>query len=63
MVTPPGEYDIFAPISIRGSNQTIDFGGSILNCYTPNDPCIFVGTQNRPSRSRTSRCSDLGAGR
>jgi hypothetical protein len=43
VVIPPGEYDIFAPISIRASNQTIDFAGSLLNCYTPNDPCIFVG--------------------
>jgi len=40
---PPGEYEIFAPISIRASNQTLDFAGAILNCYTPNDPCIFVG--------------------
>lgn len=40
---PPGEYDVFAPISIRASGQTIDFGGSVLNCYTPNDACIFVG--------------------
>jgi hypothetical protein len=43
VVVPPGEYDVFAPISIRASNQTVDFGGSIVNCYTPNDPCIFVG--------------------
>lgn len=43
VVIPPGEYDVFAPISIRASSQTVDFGGSILNCYTPDDPCIFVG--------------------
>ena len=43
VVIPPGEYDVFAPISIRASGQTIDFGGSVLNCYTPNDACIFVG--------------------
>jgi len=42
---PPGEYDVFAPISIRASNQTVDFAGAVLNCYTPNDPCIFVGDQ------------------
>ena len=39
---PPGEYDVFAPISIRASNQTIDFSGSVFNCYT-HDTCIFVG--------------------
>lgn len=43
VVIPPGEYDIFAPVSIRASGQTVDFGGSVLNCYTPNDPCIIVG--------------------
>ena len=29
VVVPPGEYDVFAPVSIRASNQTIDFAGSI----------------------------------
>lgn len=43
VVIPPGEYDVFAPISIRAAGQTIDFGGSILNCYTPDDACLFVG--------------------
>lgn len=43
VVITPGEYDVFAPISIRASSQTVDFGGSILNCYTPNDACVFVG--------------------
>ena len=43
VVIPPGEYNVFAPISIRASGQTVDFGGSILNCYTPEDACVFVG--------------------
>jgi hypothetical protein len=43
VVVPPGEYDVFAPISIRAGGQTVDFAGSILNCYTPNDACLFVG--------------------
>jgi hypothetical protein len=43
VVVPPGEYDVFAPISIRASGQTIDFAGSILNCYTADDACILVG--------------------
>jgi hypothetical protein len=43
VVVPPGEYDVFAPISIRATNQTIDFAGSILNCYTAEDACLFVG--------------------
>lgn len=50
VVIPPGEYDVFAPISIRATNQTIDFAGSILNCYTPNDACLFVGDHG-PSSS------------
>lgn len=43
VVITPGEYDVFAPISIRASGQTVDFGGSILNCYTQHDACVFVG--------------------
>ena len=43
VIVPPGEYDVFATISIHASNQTIDFSGATLNCYTPDDPCIFVG--------------------
>jgi hypothetical protein len=43
VVIAPGEYDVFAPISIRASGQAIDFAGSVLNCYTPNDACVFVG--------------------
>jgi len=50
VVVPPGEYDVFAPISIRASNQTIDFAGSILNCYTKDDACLFVGDHG-PSSS------------
>jgi len=43
VVVPPGEYDVFAPISIRAVGQTVDFAGSVLNCYTPDDACLFVG--------------------
>lgn len=43
VLVPPGEYDVFAPISIRASNQTVEFQGSILNCYTVADACVFVG--------------------
>lgn len=49
VVVPPGEYDVFAPVSIRSSNQTVDFAGSILNCYTPNDACLFVGDHANPN--------------
>jgi hypothetical protein len=49
VIIPPGEYDIFAPISIRSNNQTIDFAGSVLNCYTPDDACIFVGDHTKTS--------------
>ncbi len=43
VIVTPGEHDIFAPISIRASSQTVDFSGSVLNCYSPNDACIFAG--------------------
>jgi hypothetical protein len=43
VVILPGEYDVFAPISIRASGQTIDFAGSVLNCYAPDEACVFVG--------------------
>ena len=43
VVIPPGEYDVFAPISIRASGQTVDFQGAVLNCHTLEDACIFVG--------------------
>lgn len=43
VVVPPGEYDVFAPISIRASGQTVDFQGAVLNCYTLDGACIFVG--------------------
>lgn len=43
VVITPGEYNVYAPISIRATSQTVDFSGSILNCYTPNDACVFVG--------------------
>jgi hypothetical protein len=49
VVIPPGEYDVFAPISIRAAGQTIDFEGAILNCYTPDDACIFIGDLKAPN--------------
>ncbi|MGH9503679.1 MAG: hypothetical protein ACRD20_12580 [Terriglobales bacterium] len=42
VVVPPGEYKVFARISIRASNLTVDFSGSIVECWM-NDPCIFIG--------------------
>ena len=42
VIVPPGEYKAFARISIRASNITVDFSGSIVECWL-NDTCIFVG--------------------
>ncbi len=42
VMVPPGEYKTFARISIRASNLTVDFSGSIIECWM-NDTCIFVG--------------------
>ena len=38
----PKELKAFARVSIRSSNLTVDFSGSILECWM-DDTCIFVG--------------------
>jgi hypothetical protein len=53
VIVPPGEFNIYAPLSIRSDNQTVDFSGSILNCYV-NDSCIVVG-----DRSNSLNNSDI----
>ncbi len=42
VVVPPRELKAFARVSIRSSNLTVDFSGSILECGM-DDTCIFVG--------------------
>src|SRR6266567_1714559 len=42
VIVPPGELKAFARVSIRASNMTVDFSGSIVECWM-NDTCIFVG--------------------
>ena len=42
VIVPPGEYKLFARVSIRASNLTVDFSGSIVECWV-DDTCIFVG--------------------
>ena len=42
VIVPPGEMKAFARVSIRASNITVDFSGSIVECWM-NDTCIFVG--------------------
>ena len=39
---PPGELQAYARISVRASNVTVDFSGSIVDCYM-SDTCIFAG--------------------
>ena len=46
VIVPPGEYKAFARVSIRASNMTVDFSGSILECWM-NDTCLFVGEPGR----------------
>ena len=43
VIAPPGEFRIYAPLSIITRNQTIDFGGSIFECWVADDACIKVG--------------------
>jgi hypothetical protein len=42
VIVSPGELQAYARISVRASNLTVDFSGSIVNCYM-NDTCIFAG--------------------
>jgi len=42
VMVPPGEVKAYARVSIRASNITVDFSGSVVECWM-NDSCIFVG--------------------
>src|SRR5579883_438140 len=42
VIVPPGEFNAYATVSIRSSDMTVDFGGSIVNCYMA-ATCLFVG--------------------
>jgi hypothetical protein len=42
VIVPSGELKAYARISVRASNVTVDFSGSIVECWM-NDTCIFVG--------------------
>jgi hypothetical protein len=42
VIVPPGELQAYARISVRASNVTVDFSGSIVDCYM-NDTCILAG--------------------
>ena len=42
VIAPPGEIKLYARVSFRAANQTIDFSGSIFECWM-NDTCLFVG--------------------
>jgi hypothetical protein len=55
VIVPPGELQAYARISVRASNVTVDFSGSIVNCYMI-DTCIFAGDALNiavPSRGAT----------
>ena len=42
VIAPPGEFRIYGRLSLRTINQTIDFSGSVFECWL-DDSCIFVG--------------------
>lgn len=42
VIVPPGEFAAYARVSIRSSDMTVDFAGSIIDCYML-DTCIFSG--------------------
>lgn len=45
VIVPPGEFKAYARVSILSSNMTVDFSGSIVECWM-NDTCIFVGNSS-----------------
>lgn len=46
VMVPPGELKAFARVSIRASNITVDFSGSIVECWM-NDVCLRRGSEKR----------------
>jgi hypothetical protein len=42
VIVPPGELKAYARVSVRASNITVDFSGSIVECWM-NDSCLFLG--------------------
>ena len=42
VIAPPGEFNAYARVSVRSSGITLDFSGSVINCYMA-DTCLFVG--------------------
>lgn len=42
VIVSPGELKAYARVTIRASNMTVDFSGSIVECWM-NDTCIYVG--------------------
>ena len=42
VIVSPGELKLYARVSVRASNITVDFSGSIVECWM-NDTCLFVG--------------------
>ncbi len=45
VIVPPGEYNLYARTTFLASGQTIDFSGSIVNCYM-SDTCLKIGSSN-----------------
>jgi len=54
VIVPPGELKAFARVSIRASNLTVDFSGSIVECWM-NDTCILWVIHPSPRCFQTSR--------
>jgi hypothetical protein len=44
VLAPPGEFKIYAPVSFLSTNQTIDFSGSMFECWVSDDACMKIGS-------------------
>lgn len=42
VIVPPGELKVYGRVTIRAYRMTVDFSGSVVECWL-NDVCIFVG--------------------
>lgn len=45
VVIPPGEYPVYARVTILGNRQYVQGSGAILNCQMA-DACLFIGDYN-----------------
>jgi hypothetical protein len=51
VVAPPGEFKVYAPVSFLARNQTIDFSGSMFECWISDNACLKIGAESNYNRT------------